>query len=295
MLRTPARRNRSRNQIGDARVLSTSTMIRAWKRGHAAALPREMTGCSIEVAATAVVSGGTIGWEAKAATSRAMPRIDIASPRLGVTASSNTVSSRPRYSRTFAPTGASGGNSTMPSEMSLKPNSLAEHNMPADSTPRNLAALILRSPGRCAPTVASAVFKPARALGAPQTICNGAPPSPRLTSQTRSLSACGCGWALTISATRTPSNGGAAAAIDSNSKPAIVSALPSALGSSPASTHSRSHCSEIFMRHRTGARSANHSRRIGAGHSRHRATSRGARFPCRRHSPSSARHRRRPL
>ena len=231
-----------------------------------------MLGRSLRDAGTGVVSGTTIDLDANAATSRAMPRIDIASPRLGVTASSNTVSSRARYSRRLAPTGASEGNSMMPSESSLKPNSLAEHNMPADSTPRSLAALILRSPGNCAPTVASAVLKPARAFGAPQTICSSGAPSPRLTAQTRNLSACGCSSALMISATRTPSNGGAAVAIDSSSKPAMVRALPSAFGSSSASTHSRSHCNEIFMRHRTGAGSANHFRRTNAGHSHHRAT-----------------------
>ena len=62
--------------------------------------------------------------------------------------------------------------------------------MPWDSTPRSFAALMVRSPGNCAPTSASALLRPARALPAPHTICSGAP-LPVDTRHTCSLSACG--------------------------------------------------------------------------------------------------------
>jgi hypothetical protein len=51
--------------------------------------------------------------------------------------------------------------------------------MPWDSTPRSFAALIAKSPGSVAPTVASGAFSPTRAFGAPQTICSSRRRRPR--------------------------------------------------------------------------------------------------------------------
>ncbi len=51
------------------------------------------------------------------------------------------------------------------------PSSLAEHNMPLESIPRSVAALIVNSPTRV-PMVASGASRPGRAFGAPQTICS---------------------------------------------------------------------------------------------------------------------------
>ncbi len=62
--------------------------------------------------------------------------------------------------------------------------------MPWDATPRSFAALMVRSPGNFAPTSASALLSPARALFAPHTICSVSP-LPVDTRHTCNLSACG--------------------------------------------------------------------------------------------------------
>src|SRR5689334_20995201 len=135
----------------------------------------------------------------------------------------------------------------MPSEDSARPSSFALHSIPADSTPRSFAAVMCLSPGSLAPTVASAVLSPARALAAPQTICSSSPPEPR-TLHTCSFSACGCRTASTISATTTPENGGAAGASASSSNPDIVRREPSSLALQGTSTRSPSQDSGILMR-----------------------------------------------
>ncbi len=119
--------------------------------------------------------------------------------------------------------------------------------MPCDSTPRSFAALMVRSPGNCAPTPASALFNPARAFGAPHTICSGSP-LPVDTRHTCSLSAWGWRSALKISATMTPENGGAAAASASSSNPAMVRRAPSSGAAHGTFTHSASQEYGIFMR-----------------------------------------------
>ncbi len=57
--------------------------------------------------------------------------------------------------------------------ISARPSSLAEQIMPKDSTPRSLARLILKSPGRQAPMVATGTFMPSATLAAPQMIWSG--------------------------------------------------------------------------------------------------------------------------
>jgi hypothetical protein len=154
-----------------------------------------------------------------------MPRTDRQSPRLGVSLRVIRWSSSPIQSRSSSPTGASDGNSMMPAASWASPSSLAEHSMPKDSTPRTLACLISNS-GSLAPTRAQAVLRPARALGAPQTMVSG-PPSPVLTWQTWRRSALGCFSALRISATTTREKAGAAGSRASTSRPAMVSRWPS--------------------------------------------------------------------
>src|SRR5690606_10956005 len=92
--------------------------------------------------------------------------------------------------------------------------------MPLDSTPRSFAALIVRSPTR-APTSASGATSPARALGAPHTICSGSP-WPASTRQTCSRSACGCFSAERMRATTTPSRSWPSSATSSTSRPIAV-------------------------------------------------------------------------
>src|SRR5688572_10104805 len=135
----------------------------------------------------------------------------------------------------------------MPSEVSARPSSFAEHNMPKDSTPRSLAAVMSLSPGSLAPTVASAAFNPARAFCAPQTIWMSSLPLVR-TLHTCSLSACGWRTASTISATTTPLNAGAAVSRASSSKPHMVSREPSSRPLQGTSTKSRSQERGILTR-----------------------------------------------
>ena len=105
----------------------------------------------------------------RTATSLAIPRILRQSPRLGVKSRSIKTSSRPRTSVSSSPGTESSDSSMIPSCSSPKPSSLALQSIPSDSTPRNLAFLILRFPLRLVPTLASAVFNPTRALEAPHT------------------------------------------------------------------------------------------------------------------------------
>ncbi len=73
--------------------------------------------------------------------------------------------------------------------------------MPIDSTPRMLDFLISMPPrpGTVVPGNASTPFMPARALGAPHTICKVS--LPVSTVHTRSRSAFGCGTACVTSTT----------------------------------------------------------------------------------------------
>ena len=86
---------------------------------------------------------------------------------------SNTVSgfSPPTTSRMNAPAGVSGGSSMMPAwSPPGSASSFELQSMPNDSTPRSLPFLILNPPsGTTAPIFASAVLRPARQFGAPQT------------------------------------------------------------------------------------------------------------------------------
>ena len=111
-------------------------------------------------------------------------------------------SSNAKYCPTSTPIGASVGNSKIPCEFSAKPSSTIEQSMPVDSTPRNAAFLICIPFGKTASTKATATFKPARALLAPQTICNCCS-CPTSTIQTLKRSALGCCSAVIINPTTT--------------------------------------------------------------------------------------------
>ena len=102
-------------------------------------------------------------------TSRAIPRILKQSPRLGVRSTSIIASSKSRYLTKSTPTLASEGNSHNPLASSPRPSSSCAQSIPKDSTPRSLAFLILKLPGKTAPTVANGTLIPTRALGAPHT------------------------------------------------------------------------------------------------------------------------------
>ena len=195
---------------------------------------------------TTSIGSGRNSQRFNAATSRAMPAILRQSPRLGVNSISTSVSSKCNSSRTFIPGGLSGGNGNSPSELSARPSSLAEHNIPWDSIPRSLDFLMRNPPGNTAPIRAVGTHIPTATLGAPQTICSGSVP-PVSTVATRNRSASGCGIRSITRPTTTCSKAGAAGSRLSTSRPAIVNCAASSALDTAGSTHSRSHCSLTFI------------------------------------------------
>src|SRR4249919_1340135 len=121
--------------------------------------------------------------------------------------------------------------------------------MPNDSTPRSFAALISMPPGNFAPTVASGAFRPARAFGAPQTICTGSP-VPTETWQTCRRSASGCLAQERISATTTPSSAAPMFSTPSTSRPMAVRLAASSSRVALTVTCSRSQLSGNFIKGR---------------------------------------------
>ena len=55
------------------------------------------------------------------------------------------------------------------------PSSRFEQHMPQLAIPRSFDFLILKSPGKTAPTVATGTLMSAAMFGAPHTICTGSP------------------------------------------------------------------------------------------------------------------------
>ena len=169
--------------------------------------------------------------------SRARPAMPRQSARFGVRSTSMLTSLSARYSRISVPMGASSGSSMMPSASTSMPSSLKEQSMPWDGWPRSLAFLMVKSPGRVAPTLATHTLRPARQFGAPQTMSSSSS-SPTLTLVTRSLSASGCWAHSTTSPTTTLLNWPATASTASTSRPAMVICSASALSLNSVRTHS---------------------------------------------------------
>jgi hypothetical protein len=105
------------------------------------------------------------------ASSRASPTWESRSPRFAVTSTSSVASSSPSAVTNGSPGWKSPSISMMPAWSVPEPNSLAEHNMPCDTSPRILAFLIAKPPGSTAPTGANGYQAPARTFGAPHTTC----------------------------------------------------------------------------------------------------------------------------
>ncbi len=128
---------------------------------------------------------------ASAATSRAMPRTDIASPRFARDGEIQTPDHPAPGTRATADLRAH-----RPATRGCRKRSRQgrapwpKPACPSDSTPRSFAALMSSSPGSRAPTIASALFSPARALRR-HTRSAPAQPAPKATRQTCNLSACG--------------------------------------------------------------------------------------------------------
>jgi len=107
-----------------------------------------------------------------------MPSILNKSPLFAVNSKSITSSSICKYFIGSSPTGASCGNSCIPSLSSgfknllSKPNSAIEHSIPLDSSPRIFPAFIVIPPGKFAPGNATITFSPFLTFGAPHIICS---------------------------------------------------------------------------------------------------------------------------
>ena len=91
-----------------------------------------------------------------ARVSRAMPSSEIQSPRFGVISTSSTTEPSPTTSESFAPIGAAGSSTRMPSWSSPSPSSCAEQIMPFDVTPRIFERLSFVPSGSTVPATATA-------------------------------------------------------------------------------------------------------------------------------------------
>ena len=107
----------------------------------------------------------------RAASSRAIEFTPNQSGRFGVTSKSIVTSSMPSAAAADVPTATSSGNSIMPDESPVKPNSSYEHIIPFDTTPRTgRASSVTPNASTHVPMGAKIVVRPARAFGAPHTI-----------------------------------------------------------------------------------------------------------------------------
>ena len=186
---------------------------------------------------TSTEGSGTVSGSPKcAARSRATPTTDIASDRFGVTERSNTTSCRPSTSRTSAPSSLSPSSGRMPSWSSPSPSSRAEQSMPSETSPRILRRSSVKPPGSVAPDGAYATTMPSTTFGAPHTTV--VVPAPNSMSQSRSLSAFGCGRTSRIRATRTPLISSPGASSASTSRPSRSSASAIVRGSAVSGTKS---------------------------------------------------------
>src|SRR5438876_8436878 len=96
--------------------------------------------------------------------------------------------------------------------------------MPRLSTPRMVPMpSVMFLPGMKVPGAENTLTRPARAFGAPQTTCTGAPPLPGSTMQTRKRSAFGCGSAEITRAMEKGANALAWSSRCSTSSPIMVS------------------------------------------------------------------------
>jgi len=170
------------------------------------------------------VTGGY--WRSRrnqAASSRATPRWQSPSGRLGVISRSKTTSPGGSTSLMGVPSAGRPSRMSRPACPPGRPSSSGEHIMPSESWPRMVDCLILSPPASTAPGSATGTRSPARWLGAPQTIVFTPPAGPTSTVQTVSLSALGCLSRVNTSPTITCASGGAPVRMTcSTSKPRKV-------------------------------------------------------------------------
>ena len=180
----------------------------------------------------------------RAATSRASPTIESASPRFGLTSTSRTVS--PYSSPSGRPIGASAGRMRIPSASTVRPSSSPEQSMPLLTTPIFSVRSMCRPPGRTAPGRATGTRWPAAMFVAPHTISSASPFS-TVTRVSERRSARGCCSTDSSSPTTTFCHSPPHGMIDLTSMPSSVRRSARASGVSSTSTISRSQLSGTLI------------------------------------------------
>src|SRR5688572_30661244 len=221
--RMPLRSSRCFIHAGVGALAFTFSITRLAKRGQPCVSSTRTRCVALLPARTGVDAGAMSSVCVIADTSRATPRIDRQSARLGVSLSVSSVSSSASASLSGVPGASDSSRTRRPDASSSSPSSFAEHNMPCDKTPRTDDSAIAVPFGSIAPGRASGAYMPTAAFGAPQTTLTG-DPLPASTLHTRRRSAFGCASTLAMRATTTLSSAGPAGSRASTSSPAIVSA-----------------------------------------------------------------------
>src|SRR5829696_4632049 len=195
--RWPYRYSRRAIHSGAGRAASSPWTTRAAYSGQPSA---SSTATEARPSAGGPVSGtvrsrGLSSLPRTRAASRAIPRMDRTSPRLGAVLMSSTLSRSPTASTASTPTGVSGGRTRIPEWSSNTPSSRAEASMPSETMPRTVRRPISGSAGSLAPGAAQGTTSPGAKLRAPQTTERSSPPASMRTSTRRSAS----GWGSTSS------------------------------------------------------------------------------------------------
>ena len=127
MARSPDLSSRCRSQAGEGATRTPARAVTLKRPPASIAAAASGVGTRGRAAETAGASEKVVRPPARAATSRAMPRIERPSGRLAVIARSSTWSLRPKAGPTGAPRGGRGSSSSpstaMPSEVSASPSS----------------------------------------------------------------------------------------------------------------------------------------------------------------------------
>ncbi len=241
--RRPTARRRAWSRAGDGPTVTPpiTRAVKRWQRSGASTRTR----ASLAAGSPASASFPRGAWRrapVSAASSRATPRTERQSGRFGVTSTSRTWSSRPRWATRSWPRRASPSRRRSPASCSSpRPSSRSEQSIPCDSTPRIRAAATRRPPGSVAPGGANAARAPTLVFGAPETTEKRSRPVetrqrsrrwPWLSPSSRSIAS--------ISPTTTPARpAGVSAVTLATSTPAFVSRSAASAAASFRSTSSR--------------------------------------------------------
>src|SRR6267143_2268913 len=228
--------------------MRTPSIKRAMYLGHRfASSTSTRASFSMEPPLSASLGRGTrSGAPVSACTSRAMPRCESASGRLGVTFSSKIVSGSPSACSIGVPIRVSRGKVSSPAWSSESPTSRAEQSIPELSTPRSFARPIRWPPGSTAPGRAIGTTSPTWKFCAPQTTWCVPRPSPTWPTLRWSEPAMRSLAAMRAATTSAPGPR-VRCSVPSTSNPAKVSLVASSPSGRSVAHSSRSQFSDSFM------------------------------------------------